>query len=343
MVTINDVAKKAGVSITTVSRVLNGTLNVSRTKREKVLQVIRELNYEPLRKTNRNSPVKSNIILVITGFANDGFFSCLKKAAAEAGFQILVYYLTEPDTDADLRTFISMIDTNALAGIIVSGFQKDLPVLRELSSAHPVVSMQETGMHFSPLYLSLQDHHRMASILTQHLIDSGHHKIYLIDTTSTPDDFYYLSEKKKVHGFIDTMEQNGFTSKDYQVLYCDYGFHNGQRLANTIIESETVPDAILSTMAPTCMGILSALQAKNIKIPQDVSLATFTNDEYLEFVTPSITALIDGTEECCSTAVQIIREVNKGNYPNGFTFLAPAELIVRQSSFSNAKKPNDSR
>lgn len=330
MITIIDVAEKAGVSVTTVSRVINNSPSVSREKREKVLKVIQELNYQPLRKSTRGSD--ANLIVVITGFVLDDYFSPLKKAASEAGYQIVFYYLSEKDTDADLKTFISQINPSALSGFILSGFQRNSSYLKELASSYPVVALQEAGMQFSPLYISAQDDYQMSSLLTQHMIDIGKKRIVLIVAASNKNNFYYTGERKKIHGFWDTLEVNEISVDDNSVLFSDISFENGYLIAENFLENSVMPDAIICTMSTTCMGLMSAFQNNGMGIPGDIALATFTNDEYLDFVTPGITSVLQGTEEICGTAIDIINEANQGKYPNGYKYLSTPELIIRGST-----------
>lgn len=330
MITIIDVAQKAGVSVTTVSRVINNSPSVSREKREKVLEVIQELNYQPLRKSARGSD--ANLIVVITGFVLEDYFSPLKKAASEAGYQIVFYYLNEKDTDADIKAFISQINPSALSGVILSGFQRNSDYLKELASSYPVVVLQETSMQFSPLYISTLDDYQMSSMLTQHMIDIGKKHIVFVGNTSNTDNFYYIGEHKRIHGFLDTLELNKIPADDNSLLFSDISFENGYTIAKRLLESNAAPDAAICTMSPTCMGMMSAFQNNGLDIPGDIALATFTNDEYLDFVTPGVTSVLQGTEEICGTAIDIINEANQGKYPNGYKYLSTPELIVRGST-----------
>ena len=330
MITIIDVAEKAGVSVTTVSRVINNSPSVSREKRKKVLQVIQELNYQPLRKSARNSD--ANLILVITGFILDDYLAPLKQAASEAGYQIIFYYLNENDTDADLKAFISQINSGALSGIIINGFQRDSSYLKELAASCPIVALQETSMRFSPLYISTLDDYQMAAILTQHILDTGKDRIIYVGNESATDNFYYIGEHKRIHGFLDTLELNGLPAGKGSILYSDISFENGYMLAEQLLKNDHLPNAVICTMTPTCAGMMSAFQNNHLNLPDDIALATFTNDEYLDFTTPGITSVLQGIEAICSTAIEIINDASQGKYPNGYKYLSTPELIIRGST-----------
>lgn len=330
MVTIVDVAKRAGVSVATVSRALNNTPEVSEEKLMLVMNAVKELNYKPLKKSSGSTG--SNLIIVFCGFINDSYISPLKKSAVENGYQIVFYYYNKEDSTSELNYMMSTIMPGHIAGIILCGVVGNADFFAKLASKYPVVTLQNTPLHLQPFFLSTNDEYQMSCILTQHLIDQGKKNIAYVSTKATPKDFFYHHSIIRLHGFEDTLELNGMKKNDNMIIRCDVIPSDGVNVADQILSMNSRPDAVICEMATNAAGLRFEFLKQGIKIPEEIAIVTYDNEDYLEYTDPAITALYTGTNESCSSAVQMITDANTGKYPNGCKMFSTPELIIRDSS-----------
>lgn len=301
---IVDIAEKSGFSITTVSRVLNGKADkyrISKATQQKIKSTAEELNYVPNEFAQNLRSGRSKTIALIVPSLKNPFFA---EVASVVNTEVRKYnYITligdSDDNIENEKAEISHLSSRNLDGMII------VPCGDEWSH---LVKMQEKGLpvicidrYFEGLDLSFvsSDNYEGAYSASKYLIEHGHSSIACIQGVrhSTPN-------IQRVKGFVDAMVGSGITS--YTVTGDDFSEQNGYLETKLLLQQRVKPTAIFAFSNTIAMGCIKALKEELIKIPEDISLITFDDNPYLNYIEPPLTCISQPVEDICKIAVKIL-------------------------------------
>lgn len=286
-VTLEEVAKRAGVSTATVSRVLNGTVSVRESTRRRVLAAAQALNYFPNIHASALASGRSRMLGVVVSSVDNPFFldifRAMEAAATEAGYS-LVLEQTSYQADRLEKSLISLQGLR-LAGVAVIASEVERRLLDDLArrnlpvvvydSAHPAAHIRsirvryEVGMRRAIEYLQSLRHRRMAFV--------GHH------AGLTP-----LQERKQT--FIDAMQRYA-SAAEYATAEHEDTPQGGRQATAALLDSGFRPTAILCVNDFMAIGVLRELRERGLRVPEDVSVTGFDNITLSEFTVPALTTL----------------------------------------------------
>jgi LacI family transcriptional regulator len=325
--TLEEVAKRAGVSTATVSRVLNGTGLVKEATRKKVLLVAKELKYHPNLHARTLARGKSRTIgMIVSNIENPFFldiFTSMESAASKAGYSVLVEH-TDYRSARLVASVRAMLGRN-LAGLAVIVSEMEPSLIEELSDrdlpiafydvGHPAENITsikvryEAGMQRTVEYLYSLRHRRMAFL--------GHH------AALGP-----LQARHKT--FIDIMQRHAADAQFTTVESTDSPA-GGRHATRQLLESGFAPTAILCANDFMALGVLKELRNQGFACPGDVSVTGFDNIQLAEYASPALTTVNiprDRIGQLCFDAL-----VREGNSPElERNILIEPELVVREST-----------
>lgn len=325
-VSLDDVARLAGVSTMTVSRVLNRSGAVSRTTRERVVQAATTLNYRPnlAAKTLSSGRARSIGVITMEG-AVDGPTSALagiEQDARALGFAVTMSILPEltPESVADA---VDYLQTQAVAGIVVNAPHSGLDDSLVGAMETPMVAME--GIRGRTPVVAV-DQVRGAQLATQHLIELGHVGIHHI---SGPLD--RLEALERSQGWESTLRAAGLEPAGTSVG--DWSPRSGYELTRAIVDRGDVT-AIFVANDLMAIGVLRALREAGIDVPGQVSVVGFDDIAESAYLSPSLTTVhYDFYELGRRTLAELLAEVADGQRArSGTKIMLEPSLVTRESS-----------
>jgi DNA-binding LacI/PurR family transcriptional regulator len=273
--TIKEVAKLAGVSIATVSRVINGTSYVSPAIVEKVESVIHKSHFVPNIVARSLRYDNTKMIGVVISDISNSYFNIIAKIAEDVmrdnGFSMIVCS-TEEDQERELN-YLRLLIGRKVDGIILNSTAKNDDFIAEISKNLPVVLINRrvanTGFRGDFIDSSNQVG---AALMVEHLYSKGHRKIGLIN-----GDLYLSTGRERFEGFIDTMNRHGILVDDRYPYRYDGHFHmeGGYQGAQYLYELPDPPTAMVIMNNTMGIGALKYFKAKGVKVPDQISTVVY--------------------------------------------------------------------
>lgn len=322
MATIKDVAREAGLTVGTVSRVLNNRGYISEATREKVYQIMKELNYQPNEVARSLSKSKTNTIGVIVPHIVHPYFakliSNLEKAASDRGFKMLLCNSRE-ERERELE-YLEMLKSNRVAGLILCSATVKTESLESLEI--PVITIERNvGTGTASVEC---DNYQGGVLAAKHLIACGcKHLINFggVDKTEMPAD-------SREVGFLEMCGQYGVAgvaSKSHENQYIAMEYHEH---IEKIIRENPETDGIFASSDLIAAQVLQVCAKLGLKVPEQVKVVGFDDVNVAALTTPPITTIHQPVKEMAEMSVDLIVRSNKGEMIPTRTVL-PVTLVKR--------------
>jgi len=307
-ITIRDIAKKANVSATTVSRVLNDSGYVKEETKQAILKAIEELNYVPSAVARSLSKSETNTIGVVVPDLSNPFFSDIVRGinnkADETDFTILLMDTNEDHLDKEVR-YLKMLKEQRIRGLIITptsektSYSSDyVKLLRSLGVPIVLIDRDIKRSTFDGVFA---DDYNGSSEAFQVLIDEGHTEIGIIagPTTSRPG-------RERLKAYRDTLEANEIAIKDCFIKHGDFKLQSGYELTMEFLNQEEKPTAIFASNNMMGMGCVKAIYAMGLRIPEDISLIVFDGVEIFDIMNLPISVITRPTVRMGELAMEIL-------------------------------------
>ena len=332
-VTIEDIAKKLGVSRSTVSRALRDHPLISTETKEQVKKIAKKFNYKPNLIAQSLSNNKAQIIGVIVPDIKYEFFSYaisgIEEVAYKSGYTII---LCQSDENYERE----IINTNSLikqrvAGIIASVSQNTKNG-RHFSEAidHGIpVVLFDRICHDVEANKIIIDDVKCSFDAVSHLIDKGYKKIMHFAGPMTLEIC-----RKRLKGYKDALDSAGIHFKEESVQYGGLGEEDGYNLMDSLISRKIIPDAIFCVNTPMAIGAYMRIRKAGLKIPSEIGLIGYSNNKITTLVDPPMTVVNQPSFEMGKKAAEILVELieSEKKYIKPQTIVLNANLIVRGST-----------
>lgn len=329
-VTIRDVAKAAGVSATTVSRVFNHSDLVNTETQKHVRDVAAQMGYRPNATARSLSHGRTQAVGVILPAPHGEFFSeiirGIDEVAQEAEHYLLIssihYSVSESETALDaLRDRVD--------GLLVmtTHVKAQAAVLEDAGIDIPVVFMNSAmdGSRYDAFEIENEQGTRAA---TEHLIERGHERIGAI---LGPPDSHDVRERVK--GYRAAMQAAGLDPDAQPVLQGDFTQDSGYAAGQQIATYDPLPDAFFVCNDYMAIGAMAALQEAGIRIPDDIAMAGFDDIPSARYTTPSLTTVRVPVYDLGRKAAQrLIEMIHTSGSDSPLHVTLPSELVVRSST-----------
>ncbi|MEM3062908.1 MAG: LacI family DNA-binding transcriptional regulator [Nitrososphaerota archaeon] len=332
MPTIYDVAKRAGVSAMTVSRVINGKKDVKPETRDKVLKAIEELGYVP------NSLARSFVLqrtktigLVITDITNP-FFTTLARGVEDTAMKnqfSVIFCNTDEDPEKEVL-YLELLARKRVDGVILaSASGKRTPLKSILLSKIPVVLIDREVDGLEDLDIVKGDSVYGAYLLTKHLINLGHKRIGIIvgsKNISTAED--------RVEGYKKALVEAGIDIDDELIRFARYSREDGYKVTKELLNLENPPTAIFGGNNFIAVGAMMAIRDSGLRVPEDIALVSFDDIESLSQVYPFFTVVTQPAYSMgvISAELLIRRIEDKDRVRERRKVILQPELIIRESA-----------
>lgn len=329
---INDVADYAGVSLATVSRVINGK-KVKEETRKKVEEAIKKLNYTPNFMASSLQKTKSNMILILVPeIANPYYSSILKGVEMTArNFNYNIILGSSYSSEEQLLDYLSLLNRKLVDGVILLekiSKEKIMSKIKDENLYRKIVQCSEY-IEENNLSCITIDHKKAAYEATNHLISIGKKDLYLFRMKK---DFTYSILRRE--GFLEALKDNKIQMKpENEIVLDELSIREATKQMNIILNNKKLNNAGVFAISDVLgIGIIKALNAKKIKIPQEVAVVGFDNIDFSTVTEPSLTTISQPGYELGAESVKCLLKIieNEKNEPE--KIILEHELIVREST-----------
>jgi len=333
-VTLNDIAKKVGVSKTLVSLVVNGKAEeygISRQTCDRVMAAVREYGYNPNQTARSLRTGMSNTLGLIVSDISNNFYASVARQLEDLAWE-QDYNMIIGSTDENVAKELKLLDilrNRQVDGIILSSSQQSPSSLENLAkSGFPLVLIDRYFPEVS-IPSAVVNNRVGGELLALHLLNQGFRNPLVLSVTPC----YISSIAERVGGFVNIFEEAEIHPEVLQIPFGDLDNMVEEILANRLNENK-LPDAIFAVNNNLATATLRACHAHNIGIPNDCALVCFDELPYFNFSTPSITSIKQPIAKLCSVAFSQLFELVSKNLEDKLNpvQMLPVELIVRESS-----------
>ncbi|MBC7093152.1 LacI family DNA-binding transcriptional regulator [Candidatus Bipolaricaulota bacterium] len=331
MVTIRDVAERAGVSVATVSHVINGTRKVAPDTAERVRRAMEELDYQPNAVAQSLRTRTTHVIGVLVSDITNPFFATLVRgaedAAVAAGYSVIVCNSDEDSSKED--SYVRLLLRRRMDGLLIAPVRDGAtPAVQELAERRmPFVFIDRKAAGVS-VDAVLSDNVGGAYRATRHLIERGHRRIGIVlgipGATTTEERFA---------GYRQALEEAGVPFSEDLVAWGGYRIEGGQKALAQLLSRPDPPTAIFSTNNQMTVGVLQEVFLRRIPVPDKVAVVSFDDLEWAEMVVPPLTVVAQNPYEIGHRAFELLLARLNGPGAEGFREVrVPVDLRVRGST-----------
>lgn len=330
-VTIKDIAKAAGVSVTTVSRALNGYRDIRPDTRKRVIQIAEELNYRPSGIARSLVMKRSQTIGLIVSemtrsrmghhFLFDVICGVNDRARA-LGYDLIL--ATTSSDEQHVVPYMELCHRRHLDGVIMLGVRTNDPYLHEvLQSSIPCVLIDVPVSGKKCSYVTL-DNREGARQAVAHLLRDGHRRIGFINGHREA----FVSEER-LQGYRHAMAEAGLAHEEW-VFHGDFDEASGSEGARRLLQQHPDLTALFCASDLMAIGAMRELKAMGKRMPQDVSVIGFDNIDLAHYVTPTLSTVHQPRYQFGTQAMDVIVNLLNGEEVEPVV-LAP-EILIRESS-----------
>lgn len=327
-ITYEQISKTSGISLSTISRVLNKSPYVSARTREKVIAAIHEMGIDTSTLDLAPVPADKLIIFNVPTLKNP-FYSPIatsaRIAAGSHGYSLLIN--EDPITDDTIDSFIQLIKNTRAVGLILSN-SLSYGRLKRLSALLPVVTCCEADTLSTIPFVTIDDE-GAAINATRHLINLGRKRIGFING---PGSFKYARDR--YNGYSYALKKAGITIDRTIIadMNADMDYDMAKAACIRMLNYQNPPDAFFCISDVLAAAAINAAQGLGYRVPEDVAVVGFDDIQISSIMNPSITTVRQPTTQIGSIATEmVIRLVEKDEYMVKSLYLG-TELIIREST-----------
>jgi LacI family transcriptional regulator len=333
--TIKDVAKRAKVSLKTVSRVINNEPAVQQRTREKVLRAVEQLDYQPDLSARSLRSAQSFALGVVYDNPNAYYVISMQNGVLSVcrdtgfGLQIHPCNSASPDLADEL---VDLVRRSRLAGLVLAPPMSERMELIRFLSANQIKlvrilsAAEDPRDGFPCIYVDDRD---AAYDITEHLIQLGHQRIGFLWGGKS-----HRSSPERFKGYESALKDYGIALNNRLIVHGDYSFDDGFRGARKLLALREPPTAIFGSNDEIAAGVLAAAKSSGLEVPYDLSIAGFEDSPFSKQSWPALTTAKQATEEIARQATlrliaELKREPSAAAIENkGFS----PELVIRGST-----------
>jgi len=334
-ITIKDIAKKANVSITTVSRVLNNKPDVSDETKENILRIIDKLGYNPNGIARGLVMQRTYTIgLIIPDISNPLFPEIargIEKKAKKLNYSVIFY-----DTDNDIveeREAIRVLRSKQVDGIILTSLsvKNSNELLKMKEEKFPVVELDRLIQNIKIPTITI-DNVLSGYTATSYLIEMGHTRLGHIT-----GDLSIKSAENRLKGFRKALKKYQLKLENKWVLEGDYTSSSGYNQMKRLLKQSEKPTAVFIANDLMALGSYEAIFEEGLRIPEDISIIGHDGIDMASFVRPKLTTIaqpkLELGEKAAETLVKIIE--NPGIYKDEKNVILNTQLLIKESTRKN--------
>lgn len=331
-VTIDDIAKRVGVSPTTVSRVINNSSYVKTETREKVLEVIKEMNYVPSAIARNLSKRENNTIgIIVPDITNSYFGEIIKgisKTAEEKGLNIILFN-TNNDVNSELKA-LKEIKKHRLKGVIMTpsfsnnNLEKDF--IETIESLDMPIVLVSADLNYIKLNGVFVDDFKGGYDAASLLIKEGHRKIGIIKGITESS-----TSENRLKGYKKALSENNIEICEDYIKNGEFSLEKAYEITKNFLDTENPPTALIVCSNKMTLGVIKGLFEKNKSIPDDISLIAFNKIDLIDIVGIKLTYIEDSPIDLGKEAIKLLIEKFESKEDKIKRISIPPKLVLNGS------------
>jgi LacI family transcriptional regulator len=334
--TIKDIARVAGVSVTTVSRALNGYSDVNEKTRQKIAAVARELNYSPNTLARGLVMQKSKTIgLLVSGISResvkDNFtFEVLcgvNERASTLGYDLILF-----NTNTMMqreKTYTQLCRERRVDGAIIQGIKKEDPYLKEVVESDIPCVLVDIPVHSNSVGYVTTDNALGAKKAVEHLASLGHKHIGMINGH---EDAFVSQER--LNGYREALKECGLSFRSEWVVSGNFEEKKAEKAVRELINRHKEVTAIFCASDLMALGALKACKELGLHVPKEMSIVGYDNIVLASYSSPNLTTVGQEVYQIGYEAADLLIEMLEGKETNMKRYL-DTKLIIRESTDKN--------
>lgn len=329
-ITIYDVAREAGVSMATVSRVVNGNPNVKPATRKKVIEAIKRLGYRPNAVARGLASKKTTTVGVIIPDISSLFYAELARGIDDIA-NMYKYNIILCNSDQNMNKEIHLVNTlleKQVDGLLFMGSQitEELKQVFLTSSVPIILSATKDADGELP---SVNIDYQQASYdATLSLITRGHTKIgYISGPLEDP-----LAGQLRLEGYKEALKSASLELNDDYVLYGDYRYDSGLQATEQLINLENPPTAILAMSDEMAVGAIHSCQDIGLSVPDDIEVIGFDNTRLTSMVRPRLTSVVQPMYDIGAVSMRLLTKYMNKEKVDEHIVILPHRIEERDST-----------
>lgn len=334
-VTLKDVALRAGVSVRTVSNVVNNYPHVAPDMRERVKAALEELNYQPNLSARYLRSGRSGILAYAIPDLNNVYFAdignAIMAAAATHSYTVLVDQTFA--RRASERDVIHGLTPHLIDGVILSPYSLEPEDMGQEKGAIPIVLLGDR-IHDTPFDHVTYDNIATARMATQHLINLGRRRVAAIGVQDL-DSRETQTSQLRLRGYMDALADNGLALDPGLIIrgLPSYNRVSGARSMRQLLALDSPPDAVFCFNDHLALGVMRAIYDAGLHVPEDIAVVGFDDIEDGRFSMPSLTTISPDKDKIGDLAVAFLLGRIAGTRTGPPERVeVPCQLIVREST-----------
>ncbi len=334
-ITIKDIAREAGVSVATVSRVINSKEVVDKNTRKKVLKIIHKYNYFPnfyaraLVSKSKNSiglifPYNENMLsdLYLTEIT---YF--IEKEVIKRGYDFSLFF-SHYNTIEDIENqYLNLFNSGKIQALIIGGVQlRDESVKPLIKDNYPFVLIGSYLGYLKYNYVDV-DHRKAVKNTVLYFLEKQKRKIYYFGSSPL-----FSSAVDKINGFKDAMAEYNLKGVDKYIFLNISWYDEAFNLVTNLIKENNLPEVIFCDHDMSALGALNALLRNNIKVPEEISVVGYNDIKIDRFIYPSLSTIKLPIDEIAKNAVTMLIKLIEGKRKKLKGKILEGKFIKRESS-----------
>ncbi|QAA23043.1 catabolite control protein A [Sporolactobacillus terrae] len=328
--TIYDVAREAGVSMATVSRVVNGNPNVKPTTRKKVSEAIKRLGYRPNAVARGLASKKTTTVGVIIPDISSVYFSELARGIEDIA-TMYKYNIILCNSDQNKDKEIHLIQTllgKQVDGIVFMGGKIDQEHIEEFKQANVPIVLASTVDEQREIPSVNIDYEQAVFEVISKLAESGNEQIGFINGPSEIP----LNGKYKLNGYKRALEAHGLAFNEALVAEGDYTYESGKEAAAQFLNQDVKPTAIFVDSDEMAIGAIHEAQDEGLKVPEDVAVVSSENTRLVQMVRPTLSSIAEPTYDIGAVAMRLLTKLMNNEKVDSITVQLPYRIDWRNST-----------
>ncbi len=326
-VTIAVIADEAGVSVPTVSKVLNGRPDVAPATRARVEEILERHRYK--RRRGRNAATSPLIDLVFHEFDSGWTMEIIQGVEVVAGSARVGVVLSELGGEhRPPQEWLDAVVARRPLGVIFVQSDLDTAQRRQLDRRSiPFVVVDTAGEPPTGVPTVGSANWNGGLLATRHLLELGHRRVAVI---TGPVDV--LCSRARVDGYRTGLDEAGVAADPDLIRYGNFNVHGGYEHATELLSRPDRPTAIFAGSDLQALGVLRAARELGLRVPQDVSIVGYDDLPVAEWIEPALTTIHQPLREMASTATRMLLGLAEGRQPPNLRIDLATELVVREST-----------
>lgn len=326
--TIQDVAKAAGVSVATVSRVINNSTSVSAETKELVVGAVKRLDYRPNLLGRNLRRAETRLILVLLPNISNPFYSRIVKGIEDVGHRngynvLLCNTDSEPGRE---KLYLDHLKHRLADGVIFMAPSLSREELTETGKSFPMVQCCEYKEGAKVSHVSI-DNSAASQKAVKHLLALGHRRIGLISC-----DNEYVSTIHREEGYRKALLDAGIKPEDGLLKDGDYSFKSGFRAASQLLSLADRPTAVFCISDIMAIGAIRAARERGLKVPDDFAVVGFDNINFASMCDPMLTTVSQPKYDLGCTSMELLLKQIRGEMKEPQDLILEFNLVIREST-----------